>query len=135
MGDERATALMSIDKSIESRFKTVFRLRNMGYRTPEEREYFKEYLKSVQALIQTPSIAFDTDDFALRMYASSAGNVREIKHLVTECIGSIRKKSQSIDKNTFAFVFSEMGANPLNLKVNPFSIKLETLSEVIGVKV
>lgn len=92
MGEERATALMSIDKAIESRFKTVYRLTNMGYKTPDERKYFIEYLKSVQSLLVTSCIDFSTNDFALRMYAASAGNVREIKHIVTECIGSLSKK-------------------------------------------
>jgi DNA replication protein DnaC len=134
LGEERATALLSIDKAIESRFKTVYRLTNMGYNSAEERKYFKEYLASVQGLLKTPCVAFDSSDFALRMYAASAGNVREIKHIVTESIGSLSKNQSSIDYKILAYVFSEMGANPLRLTENPFSIRIEKLSKIIGLK-
>jgi len=135
MGEERATALMSIEKAIESRFKTIYRLTNMGYKTPDERKYFKEYLSSVQALLTTSCVDFCSDDFALRMHAASAGNVREIKHIITECIGSLRKDQTTIDVEIFAYVFSEMGSNPLKLKENPFSINIAKLSKLVGLEV
>ena len=132
LGEERAKGLIQIERAFESRFKKVVYLKNMGYSGVEERQYFKGFLASVSLKLEVPCVTLDNDDFAIRMYAASAGNVREIMHMVTEAISSRMKGEASITLETFAFVFEEISSNPLRLKYNPFVVKVQNLYRQLG---
>lgn len=134
LGEERAEALMKIDDAIKSRFKTVYRLTNMGFSSPEEREYFRNYLREIRELLGVPCVELDTPEFALRMYAASAGNVREIKHMLIESISLLSNGRKEIDLKILALVFNESGSNPLGLKHNPFQMKIENLLKNLEVE-
>ena len=133
LGEERAKGLLLIEKAFESRFKKVVYLRNMGYSNDIERQSYIKFLASISSKIEVPCIALDNDDFAIRMYAASAGNVREMIQIVTEAIDSMLESERSITLKTFAFAFEQMSSNPLKLSSNPFSVKVQSLYEKLRV--
>jgi hypothetical protein len=130
LGEERAEGLILIEKAFESRFKKVVLLRNMGYSKGLERQNYIKFLASISKKIEVPCIALDNDDFAIRMYAASAGNVREMMHMVTEAIGSMIENKRSITLKTFAFAFRQISSNPMKLKINPFSEEKKDKEEI-----
>ena len=125
LGEERAKSLIIIERAFESRFKQVVYLKNMGYFEDAERQYFKDFLRLLSSQITVPCIDLDSDKFATRMYVASAGNVREIKHMVTEAIESLIGNNRKITLSTFAFVFEQASSNPMKVKFNPFSAEVK----------
>ena len=133
LGEERADALIEVEAAFASRFKKLVYLRNMEFSEDLERQNYREFLASIRKKIEVPCIALDNEDFAIRMYAASAGNIREMMHMVTEAIEYILEGEPSITLDTFACAFEQISSNPMNLKNNPFEVKVNSLYKRLGV--
>lgn len=132
VGEPRAIALQERHKAIMSRFQNTHMLSAMSCSTPAEIEYFQGYLNGVEQAMEMKTVKLDSSEFAIRMWAASAGNPREIRKIIVSTI-DYANLAEPLNLKNYAVGYEMAGSNPFELPFNPFSAKISTIKKQLGI--